>query len=81
MGNKLGIAILNYNGSEETISYCKHIPNYEAIDCIIVVYNNSTDVSVNNMKIELNDMQKVVLLLSPKNKGYTAENNIGIKYL
>lgn len=70
--------ILNYNDSETTISLIEAIRNYDSLNYIIVVDNNSTDDSVE--RIEKHVSEKVILIKNKKNGGYGYGNNIGIKY-
>ncbi len=73
------IVILNYNGSEYTVSLIKQIKqqtfnNYE----IIVVDNGSLKEEVNILKKNISNDIKTIY--SPKNLGYSAGNNLGLKY-
>lgn len=76
---KNGIVILNYNDSENTKLILDDIKNYKILDKIIIVDNNSTDNSIEELKKFEND--KIKLIVAKENKGYAAGNNLGIKYL
>lgn len=74
------VVVLNYNDHENTIKYVKNISKYDIIDKIIIVDNHST--ILNEVKIlkEL-ESEKVEVISSNKNGGYSYGNNIGLKYL
>lgn len=73
------IIVLNYNDYKETTRFCSVIGKYDIIDLIIVVDNKSTDDSYNHL-LKLGS-SKVVILSSDSNRGYSAGNNIGLKYI
>lgn len=76
---KIGFVILNYNDSDETLQLCNKIKNYSSIYKIVVVDNLSTDNSFEKLKkIEGN---KIDVILSDKNGGYSYGNNYGAFYL
>lgn len=70
--------ILNYNDYKTTLDYLEMIKNYKSLDLIIVVDNNSTDNSYEELKKIKNN--KIIILRSDKNGGYGYGNNIGIKF-
>ena len=72
------IVILNYNDYKTTLDYLEMIKKYKSLDLIIIVDNNSTDNSYDELK-KIND-DKIVVLKSNKNGGYGYGNNIGIKF-
>lgn len=79
MDKKVFIIILNYNGFNDTLECIKSLEkltykNYE----IVIVDNNSTDNSFNQLKKVFGEKYK--LISSGKNKGFAFGNNIGIKY-
>lgn len=76
---KIGMVILNYNDSETTIELLETVKNYNALDNIVVVDNNSTD---NSYEI-LNkyESEKIGIIRTDKNGGFGYGNNIGAKYL
>lgn len=70
--------ILNYNDADMVRAYLKRNKGYSSIDKFIIVDNFSTDNSwekLQNLKCE-----KVDLVRASENRGYSAGNNIGIKY-
>lgn len=74
-----GLVVLNYKNVVEVISFVKNVQEYAAVDHIVIVDNHSNDGSVENLKKLKNS--KVTLLVSEKNNGYAAGNNIGCKFL
>ena len=77
---KTAIVILNYNSEEDTIRYVKEIENFKCINTIIVVDNLSP--KPNTMeKLETLKSEKVHVIRSEKNGGYSYGNNYGLKYL
>ena len=70
--------ILNYNDYKTTLDYLEMIKSYKSLDLIIVVDNNSTDNSYEELKKIKNN--KIIILRSDKNGGYGYGNNIGIKF-
>lgn len=75
----VAMVILNYNDCMTVLNYLKLIKNYNNIDKIIVVDNCSTDESWNSF-LEVN-LDKVDFIRSEFNGGYSAGNNVGIRYL
>ena len=79
MNKKVYIILLNYNGWKDTVECVKSLAVIKGTDTHIVVVDNcSTDDSVERLKTELAD--EVTLLLADENNGFSAGNNIGIKY-
>lgn len=77
---KTAIIILNYNSKRDTIRYVNEIKNYDILDTIIVVDNNSSNLN------EFEDLEKlksdnIYVIKSPKNGGYSYGNNYGLNYL
>lgn len=70
--------MLNYNDYETTVKLVNKISNYKALDYIIVVDNNSTDDSLEQLKKLEKD--NIIVLSSDKNGGYGYGNNIGLRY-
>lgn len=71
---------MNYNGAEDTIDCLNSLLNstYKKI-LTIVVDNLSTDNSIEVLK-EKEEELCFTLICSPKNNGFSAGNNIGIRY-
>ena len=74
------IVLLNYNGAEDTIDCLKSLQkiDHPAVKTI-VVDNASTDDSVERLNIAQKDYE-FILLKSEENNGFSAGNNIGIRY-
>lgn len=70
--------ILNYNDAPTTINLVDSIKDYTLIDYIVIVDNCSTDDSWEQMQRYKSD--KIHVIKSPKNRGYGAGNNIGLRY-
>ena len=77
--SKIGIVILNYNDYETTNKYIDMIKNYKVLNKIVVVDNNSTDGSYEKLSNLSNN--KISVIKTNENKGYSYGNNYGIKYL
>ena len=75
--SKVGMVILNYNDCETTKEYLKNIKNYNSLNKIVVVDNNSTDNSFEELKSFNNE--KIEIIKTDENKGYAYGNNCGIK--
>lgn len=77
---KVALIIVNYNDSDDTSKYVKMITEYEIIDRIVIVDNNSTsDGEIERLKKLENS--KTIIIKAEKNGGYDYGNNIGIKHL
>ena len=72
------ILTLNYNDSLTTIAFVNKVIPYSIVSRVIVVDNNSTDDSYNNLSQITSE--KVHLIKSSNNGGYGAGNNYGINY-
>ena len=77
---KFAFIVLNYNDHENTIKYVNQIQDYEIIDKIIIVDNNSSLKNEVRLLKELEN-DKVEVISSEKNGGYASGNNIGLRYL
>lgn len=76
--NKVDLVVLNYNDYKTTSNFIDSIREYDNINNIIVVDNNSTD---NSFELLLKyKSNKVHIIKSEKNGGYSYGNNYGIKY-
>lgn len=78
MNKKVAIVIINYRGYQDTTDCLNSLRKvtYKNIE-IIVVDNQSNDGSYEKLKDENKDC---VVILSPENNGFSAGNNIGIRY-
>lgn len=75
--NKLAIILVNYNNPDITIDCIKSIKQSSFVYYqIIVVDNASKDDSIKKLSF----IDNIILLKSETNKGFSAGNNIGIKY-
>ncbi len=77
---KVGIIILNYNDCNNTIRFVNEIQEYNVIDKIVIVDNNSTKENEFEKLYKLSS-EKIDVIKSDKNGGYSYGNNYGIKYL
>lgn len=74
----IDIVVLNYNDWNRTLQYVEDIKDYEIIDHIVVVDNNSDDDSFNQLQLIKND--KIFIIQSGKNGGYGFGNNFGVLF-
>lgn len=77
---KLAVIVVNFNDEEDTLKYVKEITEYEIIDKIVVVDNQSTNPDCLE-KLQTLQNEKVDVIQSEKNAGYSYGNNFGIMYL
>ena len=75
---KISCIILNYNDAPTTINLVEQVKDYSLLDFIVVVDNCSTDDSWEQLQIYKSN--KVHVIKSPRNGGYGAGNNIGLRY-
>lgn len=75
----IGLVIVNYNDSDNTIKLVKSVLKYKSIKRIVVVDNNSYTSEVNKLK-KIDD-KKVTIILNDGNYGYAYALNIGAKYI
>lgn len=77
---RLGIVILNYNTSKETLDCIESIEKYTKYSYTIYVVDNcSSDCSMELFEEKYKDKNNIVLIESKENRGYSAGNNLGIK--
>ena len=74
----ISLIVLNYNDYITTCKFIENTRDYEIINKIIVVDNNSTDDSYEVLNKYSHD--KVIIIKTPKNEGCSYGNNYGIKY-
>lgn len=75
--DKVAIILLNYNNTNDTLECVDSIEKNCGLDYeIIVVDNNSSE---DAKKVLLENEDRYTLILNPKNDGFAAGNNIGIK--
>lgn len=78
---KTGIVILNYNDGQSVISLADKIADYGVLDNIVIVDNASTDGSLSVLQKKYRGKEKITVVSSGKNGGYSYGNNFGIQYL
>lgn len=76
-----GIVILNYNDAGSTVKLVDSIIDYASIGHIAVVDNCSTDESLKLLNEKYSACDKVSVMSSGKNGGYSYGNNFGARYL
>lgn len=77
---KVAMIVVNFNNAKETIEYVKKVREYENIQRIVVVDNASTNLGEMELLKEAKS-EKVLILQSSKNGGYSYGNNFGVRYL
>ena len=77
---KVAVIIVNYNDAEQTVLYVNKIKEYNNIQKIVVVDNLSTNADTMDILRQIDD-EKVTIIQSGKNGGYSYGNNFGVKYL
>ncbi|MBA65646.1 MAG: hypothetical protein CMG55_07600 [Candidatus Marinimicrobia bacterium] len=79
----IGIIILNYNSSKDTILLVKDIEAQNPIHThkIVIVDNNSNDGSIDKLNKEFSNNDLIDIIQTENNLGYGAGNNYGIKYI
>lgn len=75
------IILLNYNGYKDTIDCIESLSNiiYKNYK-IVVVDNNSTNNSQEEITKYIEDKDRVIFIKSEKNLGFSGGNNLGIEY-
>lgn len=76
---KCAMVILNYKDSQRARKLAEACSEYKCIDKIVVVDNDSQDGSYESLKEIRNE--KIEILKAQKNKGFSAGNNVGAKYI
>lgn len=82
MRSKVAIIIVNYNGWKDTIECLRSLEDitYNCFE-VFVVDNASTDKSCEGLRKEISKVSiSVTLIEEAENKGFSAGNNIGIRY-
>lgn len=73
---KCGVVILNYNSHDLTVALANKIATFHSVDEVCVVDNCSKD----DFDQDFNE-KKIFYIKNHVNSGYSAGNNIGLKYL
>ena len=74
---KTGFLIINYNDYQNTKKLIDNIKDYKIINEIVVVDNNSSDSSKENLR----KIKDITLIENENNDGFAKAINIGCKYL
>ncbi len=74
--SKCGVVILNYNSHDLTVALANKIATFQSVDEICVVDNCSKD----NFDNDFNN-KKISYIKNDVNSGYSAGNNVGLRYL
>ena len=74
------VVILNYNDWKTCCNLIDSINNYNCIDYIVVVDNNSKDDSFSQISSIYEGNPKLTVIESGENKGYAFGNNVGCRY-
>ena len=77
---RLGVVILNYKSYDVTLDCLSKLERLEQLDDIVVVDNNSPNDSYQRLQAA-QPGHRWHLLQSGENRGYSAGNNVGIRYL
>ena len=80
---KIAVVILNYNNYSDTIAYVRNLKELNWKDIclnIVIVDNGSTDGSRENLNNLYRNDDKVDIILSDINLGFSKGNNLGIRY-
>ena len=77
---RTAVIIVEFNDAEETIKYVNKIKEYDIIQKIVVVDNNST-IPDTFEKIKTLENEKICVIQSDKNGGYSYGNNYGVRFL
>ena len=72
------LIVLNYNDFRTTEEFVNRIKSYNQIDSIVIVDNNSTDNSYEELSKLSN--KKIDVIRTDSNKGYASGNNFGACY-
>ncbi len=75
----IGLVIVNYNDSDNTIKLIKSVSAFKVIKSIVVVDNNSYTSELNKLK-KLKE-KKLTIIENDNNYGYAYALNIGAKYI
>lgn len=74
--NKIGIVILNYNSHDLTIALANKVASFTSVGNVCVVDNCSNDDFDGDFS-----HSKIHYIKNKKNTGYSAGNNVGLRYL
>ena len=77
---RTAVIILNYNSKKDTIKYVNEIKEYQCLNTIIVVDNNSSNFGEFEELKQL-EADNIFVIKSDRNGGYSYGNNFGLKFL
>ena len=72
--------ILNYNDFLTTIELVDKLITYQLLEKIIIVDNKSTNDSYSELQKKYKNSEKIIIIQSDKNGGYSYGNNFGINF-
>lgn len=75
----VGVVILNYNGSEDTIECVRSFREKITLDYHLIIVDNNSEREESNKLESLRDFDATIIY-SQENLGYAGGNNIGIKF-
>lgn len=77
------IVVLNYNNSKETINLVNSILNYQNLDYVVIVDNNSASdqLAMLSNYVDVVKNAKIYFFKNIENSGYSRGNNIGLRIL
>ncbi|MGL4992293.1 MAG: glycosyltransferase family 2 protein [Sarcina sp.] len=82
MEEKVGIILVNYNTSRDTILCIESLTKVEYTNFeIVVVDNNSKEDEIDILREYLKEKEKCLLIESKENLGFAGGNNVGIKHV
>ena len=77
---KIWCVILNYNSADDCARSIADLKLQQNVDCGIVVVDNASSMEDLNSLRGICERTGVVLLENPVNRGYSAGNNVGLRY-
>lgn len=75
-----GIVILNYNSYDLSCKLVQKVLNFKNVGKVVLIDNNSND-DFDDFVSKNNKDGKIYYIKNPRNSGYAAGNNIGLRYL
>lgn len=81
--SQIGLVVLNYNNTDETLRFLDAVRGMESIASIQVIDNASTDDSFNRLMeyCTVYGQSKIMLCSASHNEGYATGNNLGVREL
>lgn len=79
--NRLAIIIVNYNNYDMTLNLVQNLKGHCVTAPVVIVDNCSTNDSYHILTNKLKDVDKVHVISTDKNLGYSGGNNYGINYI